>query len=200
MKFLFFIIPFLFSLSFADPVSEPFKSFDLNPMFGGKSTAWTINGNNAKKVRHGKQTFCNYAGRVSIKETPGGICPDLTIRHLKTAYGSYDEENGKRVKCRGAVCEYDITQPGGAATLTAIRRKSCPDIIVSMIIGGRIEIVGEWNMEIGEDPGEYYSSGHVEIPMNFDIDPMFVKFMGLKYENQLDFWYAEFQKWEKETN
>ena len=198
MTFILAFILLFTTLSVADPVAESFKSFNLNPMFGGESTNWTIDGRDAKAIKRGKQTYCNYAGRISIKETPGGFCPTLTIWHLKTAYGSYDEKNGKRVKCRNAICEYDVTQPGGGASLTATHRKSCPDILISMIINGRMDIVGEWNMQMGEDPGIYYKSGHVEIPMNFDIDPLFVKFMGLKYESQLDFWYTEFQKWEKE--
>lgn len=96
MKITIAIILLFTTLSVADPVAESFKSFNLNPIFGGKSTNWTIDGSDAKTVKRGKQTFCNYAGRISIKEAPGGYCPTLTIWHLKTAYGSYDEKKRKK--------------------------------------------------------------------------------------------------------
>lgn len=184
--------------SFAAPISEQINSFSLNPL-AGESTAWFISGNQAKIEKQGKQTFCKYAGRVSLKETPDGYCPDITIWHIKQVYGSYDEKNGEKIKVRNAICEYDVKQPGGDAHLIITRRHRCPDILVSTVIYGKPNFVGEWNLQPDEDPGKYFKRGFVEIPMNFDINPMFVKFMGLKYENQLDYWYAQFQKWEAEN-
>lgn len=192
------LIAVFFLDSFAAPISESINSFSLNPL-PGESTAWFIGGNQAKKEKQGKQTFCRYAGRVSLKETPDGYCPDITIWHIKQVYGSYDEKNGEKIKVRNAICEYDVKRPGGGVHLTLTHRHRCPDILVSMVINGKPNFVGEWSLQPDEDPGKYFKKGFVEIPMNFDINPMFVKFMGLKYEDQLDFWYAQFRKWEAEN-
>lgn len=183
--------------SFADPISEPFNSFSLNPL-PGESTAWLISGSQATIEKQGKQTFCRYAGRISLKETHYGYCPDITIWHIKQVSGSYDERNGEKIKVRHAICEYDVVQPGGGVHLTITHRQRCPDILVSMVIQGKPNFVSEWNLQPDEDPGKYFKKGFVETPMNFDINPMFVKFMGLKYENQLDYWYAQFRKWDAE--
>ena len=185
--------------SFADPISEPFNSFLLNPL-AGESTAWFISGYQAKIEKQGKQAFCKYVGRISLKEGPDEYCPSITIWHVKQVYGSYDERNGEKIKVRNAICEYDVKQPGGNAHLTIMHRHRCPDLLVSMVSQGKPNFVGEWNLLPDEDPGKYFKKGFVEIPMNFDINPMFVKFMGLKYEDQLDFWYAQFQKWDAENN
>ena len=189
------MIAALFLNANADPISEPFKSISLNPL-PGESTAWSINGNSVKKETRGKQTFCNYAGRVSLRETPNGYCPDITIWHIKKVYGECDEKNGQRTRCRSAICEYDVKQPGGNAHLTAMKRKKCPDILVSMIIRGKMSFVGEWNLQKDEEPEQYFEKGIVEIPLGFDVNPVFVKFMGKKYENQLDYWWAQFRKWD----
>lgn len=183
--------------SFGDAISEPFNSFSLNPL-PGESTAWFISGAQAKTEMQGEQTFCRYAGRVSLKETPGGYCPDITIWHIKQVYGSYDERNGEKIKVRNAICEYDVKQPGGGVHLTITHRHRCPDILISMVIHGKPNFVGEWNLQPNEEPGKYFKKGFVEIPVYFDINPIFVKFMGLKYENQLDYWYAQFRKWDAE--
>lgn len=191
------LITAFFLKSFADPISEHFHSFSLNPL-AGESTAWFINGNQAKPETRDKQTFCRYAGRVSLKAQPDRHCPDITIWHIKQVYGSYDERNGEKIKVFHAICEYDVKQPSGGAHLTITHRHCCPDILVSMVIQGKPKFIAEWNLQSDEDPGKYFKKGFVEIPMNFDINPIFVKFMGLKYENQLDYWYAQFQKWETE--
>jgi len=189
------LIAVLFLNANADPISEPLKSISLNPL-PGKSTAWSIDGKNAKKEIRENQTFCNYVGRVSLKEAPGGYCPDITIWHIKKVYGNCDEKNGQRTRCRDAICEYDIKQPGGGVHLTAMNRRKCPDILVSMIIRGKMTFVGEWNLQKDEEPELYFKKGIVEVPLGFDINPVFVKFMGKKYEDQLDYWYAQFRKWD----
>ena len=191
------LIAAIFLNSFADPISEHIHSFLLNPL-AGESTAWSIKGNQAKIETQGKQTFCRYAGRVSLNATSDRYCPDITIWHVKQVYGSYDERNGEKIKVFHAICEYDVKLPGGGAHLTITHRRRCPDIFVSMVINGKPKFIGEWNLLQDEDPGKYFKKGFVEIPMNFDINPMFVKFMGLKYEDQLDYWYAQFRKWDAE--
>lgn len=179
-------------------ISEPFKSFSLNPLPGNISTAWFIQGKDAKKEVRGDETFCNYVGRVSLKENSEGVCQDITIWHVMRVYGSYVEKNGEKIKVNGAICEYDIKQPGGGVHLTATHRHSCPDILASVAGGGKPVFVGEWMLKPNEDPGKYYKKGFVEVPMDFDINPKFVKFMGKKYESQLDYWQDQFRKWDAE--
>ena len=88
----------------------------------GQTTSWTLEGNQGKVVKKGKQHVCMFMTNVEAPAylsydpydgTPEWECPRVTVRHLREV--AMVRTGGK---CKGFICKYDYVFPGDQAAIT----------------------------------------------------------------------------------
>ena len=137
----------------------------------GQTTSWTLEGDQGKVVKKGKQHVCMFMGNVEAPAylsydpydgTPEWECPRVTVRHLREV--AMVRTGGK---CRGFICKYDYVYPGGVAAMQTYEVESCPDILLTTADGGDMKIVGAKFYDMGDDYGGYFN-GRSPIAIRFD--------------------------------
>ena len=177
------------------PVPKNF-SFTMPYVPGGRTTSWTLDGNQAKLVKKGTKHVCMFMKNVEAPAyltydpydgTPKWECPRVTVRHLRDI--TMVRAGGK---CRGFVCKYDYVFPGDQAAITTDEVEYCPDILLTTAKGGDIQIVGAKFYDMGDNYGRYFSDG-VPIDISYDVSHLTEpKFFGEcatdRYRKQLRFY------------
>ncbi|WP_141398338.1 hypothetical protein [Fibrobacter sp. UWT3] len=137
-----------------------------------------------KHTINGKR-MCLYMDDVELP-AEDEICPDIVIRHLATVDIYYD---GKECE---TVCGYDNNMMYSGELLVYDRR-SCPDILVTMVGGGRIDVVQEKYLDFDDRAWMYYDTTKV-FTWELETDDVYIKHcMDSRYKKQIDFyeWYAD---------
>jgi len=188
IKFLLILLVLPVVISFgAEYVQVPRKfSFSVSPI-SGFSSAWFINA--TRGVLHDGEPgrpYCIYDGiiRVPAAYARGHyFCADITVRHLHDVL--FSRHNGV---CEGMVCKYDQTVPGNVATLTTDLVDECPDILISVVNGGKIELVEGIYLQKGDRKQDYFRDG---IPAEIYLDisePLVDMCASRRYKEQLKYW------------
>lgn len=164
-------------------------TFSLNPL-KGVSSAWYIDGREGVlRGLDGDDPYCVYGRVVAVpagKDLGEWSCPDVTVRHLRDV--DLIRVGGK---CLGMVCGYDVTDPGGGATMTTDPVAECPDIVVTVSYGGAVEAVSAKYMTPGEDFRQYYAPGRVA-DIFLDTTPgVYEKCATARYRAQVRYWVGE---------
>lgn len=170
------------------PPPEGF-AFSLNPL-KGVSSAWTIDGREGVlRGADGDEPYCVYRRVIAApagKDMGEWACPDVTVRHLR-------DVDLVRVggECLGMVCGYDVTDPGGAATLTTDPVAECPDVLVTVAWGGGVDVVSAKYLERGDDFRSYYAPGRVA-DIFLDTTPgVYERCATARYRSQVRYWTGE---------
>lgn len=164
-------------------------SFSVNPL-KGVSSAWFIDGREGVlRGEGGDGPYCVYRRVIAVpagKDRGSWACPDVTVRHLR-------DVDLVRVggRCLGMVCGYDVADPGGGAVLTTDPVAECPDVVVTVAYGGRVEAVSAKYLEPGEDFRAYYAPGRVA-DIFLDTTPgVYERCATARYRAQVRYWTGE---------
>ena len=164
-------LAFGLAISTADAGFNPSRfTFSVPYVPGGRGTAWHLEGYQARLSVKGGRHVCTFLKDVDVpayRDTDPDTneefwdCPDVTVRHLRKTY--LVREGGK---CKGMVCRYDLIEPGNQDGLVTDQVEYCPDIIVTVAGGGRMEVIGWKYYQPGDNPAEYFERGY---PLNMDL-------------------------------
>lgn len=158
---------------------EPF-TYGVRP--GHPTTAWYIDGREGV-LRGGMCIFLGDLEVPAMDDRGGPSCPGITVRHLVSV------DVGPAVgKCRGLVCGYDHNVDGTGETLTTDVVEACPDIIVTVAMGGEMEVVATKWFDLGDDPTPYFARGKL-VDMSLLTEKRLVdKYGGKRYRKQVAYW------------
>ena len=188
IKFLLGAGAFLFSMtSGAEYVPIPDKfSYSVNPI-SGFSSAWYLDATRGVLTDNGTdRPYCLYNDviRVPAAYSRGQyFCVGITVRHLHDVL--FSRHNGV---CEGMVCKYDQTVPGNQATMTTDLVDECPDILISVINNGTMELVEGIYLDRHDRKQDYFRDG---IPSEIFLDvsePLIDKCASERYRGQLKYW------------
>lgn len=152
----------------------------LNYRPGPNSTAYFVNGNTAIKHKIKGKRMCIYMDDVMLP-AEDDICPDIVLRHLSTVDIYYDGE-----ECE-VVCGYDNNNMY-QGEMQVFDRKSCPDILVTMVGGGRLDVVQELYFDFGDRAWMYYDTTKTFTWLLANEEVFVKNCMDDRYRKQLKFY------------
>ncbi len=169
------------------PIPKNF-SYSLNPI-SGFSSAWYLDASRGVLHDNGKdRPYCMYNDLIRVPAAYSDrldeyFCVGITIRHLRDVL--FSRHHGV---CEGMVCQYDQTIPGNGATLTTDLVNECPDILISVVNNGKVELVEGIYLNNGDRKQDYFRDG---IPAEIYLDisePLVDICASQRYRNQLKYW------------
>lgn len=147
---------------------------------GPNSTAYFVNGNRAVKQTIGGKRMCIYMDDIMLP-AENDICPDIVLRHLATVDIYYDG------KTCNTTCGYDRNNMY-LGEMQVFDRKSCPDILVTLVGAGRLDVVQSLYLDFGDRAWMYYDTTKT-FTWELETDEVYIKHcMDDRYRKQLDFY------------